>query len=76
MTGSKKALQTIEKMTKDTPPKTERKTFRQAIRDTLYQMAQNEEKMQEVKEKNPQLYDLTMKVAIEEERRRQNDNER
>ena len=77
MTGSKKALQTIEKMTKDTPQTPKKMTFRQAIRDTLYQMAQNEQAMNEAKEKNPQLYDLTMKVYFEEkERREHNDNER
>ena len=36
----------------------------------LYQMAHNEEQMQELKEKNPEMFDLTMQVAIEEEQRR------
>lgn len=70
MTGSKKALKLIETMTKEAPPKTERKTFRQALIDMLYQMAHNEEQMQELKEKNPEMFDLTMQVAIEEEQRR------
>lgn len=77
MTGSKKALKVIEQMTKEKPKEPKKMTFKQAIRDTLYQMAQNEQAMNEAKEKNPQLYDLTMKVYFEEkERREHNDNER
>lgn len=64
------SLELIKEMTKQPPPRTERKTFRQALIDMLYQMAHNEEQMQELKEKNPEMYDLTMQVAIEEEQRR------
>ena len=64
------SLELIKEMTKQPPPRTERKTFRQALIDTLYQMAQNEQVMNETREKNPQLYDLTMKVYFEEEQRR------
>ena len=63
-------LELIKEVVKQKPPKTERKTFRQALIDMLYQMAHNEEQMQELKEKNPEMYDLTMQVAIEEEQRR------
>lgn len=63
------SLELIKEMTKQ-PPRTERKTFRQALIDMLYQMAHNEEQMQELKEKNPEMFDLTMQVAIEEEQRR------
>ena len=46
------SLELIKEMTKQPPPRTERKTFRQALIDMLYQMAHNEEQMQELKEKN------------------------
>ena len=67
----KESLEPIQERTKETPPKPKKMTFRQAIRDTLYQMAQNEQAMNEAKEKNPQLYDLTMKVYFEEKERRE-----
>lgn len=66
-------LELMKEILKQEPPKTERKTMRQSLRDCLYQIAQNEELMKETLEKNPELYQLTMKVAIEEERRRQNE---
>lgn len=63
----------MKEILKQEPPKIERKTMRQSLRDCLYQIAQNEELMKETLEKNPELYQLTMKVAIEEERRRNNE---
>lgn len=64
------SLELIKQMTQEPPRRTEKKSFRQALRDCLYQMAQNEEVMKETLEKSPELYQLTMKVAIEEEQRR------
>lgn len=66
-------LELMKEILKQETPKTKRKTMRQSLRDCLYQIAQNEELMKEAREKNPELYQLTMKVAIEEERRRQNE---
>ena len=66
-----KNLELIKQLTKEPPRKTERKTMRQCLRDTLHTIAQNETFMNEAKEKNPELYDLTMKVYFEEEWRRQ-----
>ena len=45
--------------------------------DLYTEIAKNEQAMNEAKEKNPQLYDLTMKVYFEEKERREHyDNER
>ena len=52
------------------------KSMRDTMRETLCLIAKNETMMKKAKESNPQLYDLTMKVALEEERRKSCDNER
>ena len=66
-------LELIKQLTKEPPRKTERKTMRQTLRETLHTIAQNETFMKEAKEKNPELYDLTMKVYLEEERIKSNE---
>ena len=60
----------VMKQVLNQPPHKNR-TMRESLREILYQMAQNEEVMKDTLEKSPQLYDLTMKVYLEEKERRE-----
>lgn len=47
-------------------------TFKESLRNCLCELARNEKAMKIALEKNPQMYQFTMKVALEEQKRREN----
>lgn len=63
-----KSLKLIKQILNQPPKKNN--TMRQTLKDTLCYISKNETLMNEAKTKNPELYELTMKVAREEEERR------
>ena len=48
-------------------------TLKEEMRKILFVLSKDKKRMKELKKNNPQMYDLTMKVANEEERRHYNE---
>ena len=53
------------------PQTRERKTFRQCLIEQLCELATKEDEMRDLMKTNPEMYQLTMKIVLEEQSRKE-----